>query len=380
MLTIGVDAHKRVHAAVAVDALGRAVAQWRGANTPDGWQALTRWAEALSEPLSAERTALGAERTMERQWGIEGAWQYGRGLAQQLVATGERVVDVNPRQTAAMRRGGRAVGKTDRLDAQAVARVVCQEAAALPRVPAEDGTAVLALWTQERDGLVAEETRLRNQVQQVLTQLDPTYQAQLPDLTSAAGIAALVGYTVADPDDILGQARAAAVRRAGERLALIRDQVTRVTGQLETAGRRHYAALDAIVGIGPLTAGQLAGYLGPGQRFATDAHLARYLGAAPIEASSGERVRHRLHRGGHRAGNAILERIALTQGRCHAPAQTYLARRQREGKTQREARRALKRYLARAIWRAWQQCAPLALDELADLVRPPTPADVAALT
>lgn len=365
MLTIGVDAHKRVHAAVAVDALGRAVDRWRGTNTPDGWLALATWAQGLDA---------------ERQWGIEGAWQYGRGLAQQLVASGEPVVDVNPRQTAAMRRGGRGAGKTDRLDAQAVARVVCQDGAALPVVPAEDGTAVLALWTQERDALVADETRLRNQVHQVLVQLDPTYQTHLPDLTSAAGIAALVAYPCAATASVLEQSRVGAVRRAGQRLALLREQCTAVTRRIEAVGARHYAPLVAIYGIGPLTAGMLAGYLGPGQRFATDAQLARYFGAAPIEASSGERVRHRLHRGGQRQGNAILERIARTQGRSYPPARAYLAKRRQDGKTAREARRALKRYLVRAIWRAWCQCPPLQFDDVADAVvdlvpSPTTPAD-----
>lgn len=94
--------------------------------------------------------------------GDRGAGQYGRGLAQYLVAAGEAVWEVNPRQTAAMRRGGRARGTSDRLDVQAVARVVRQEGAALPRVQPADVTAVLAVLVAERDGALAEATRLRN--------------------------------------------------------------------------------------------------------------------------------------------------------------------------------------------------------------------------
>ncbi len=117
-----------------------------------------------------------------------------------------------------------------------------------------------------------------------------------------------------------------------------------------------FAALTQICGVSRRTAGALAGILGPGRRFATDAHLAAYAGVAPLEASSAERVRHRLSRGGNRRLNAILYRIVLTQSR-HAPAaQAYLARRVSEGKTRREAVRARKRFVVRALWRRWQEC------------------------
>jgi transposase len=361
MLTIGVDAHKQVHAAVAVDALGREQAHWRGPNTPTGWRDLAAWGHAL---------------TAERQWGIEGAWQYGRGLAQTLVAAGDRVVEVNPRLTAGERRGGRERGKNDRLDARSVARVVTRDALTLPVVPPEDGTSVLALWSQERDQLQREATRLRNEAHQVLALLDPTYQTTLGDLTEATAVAALVTYTVSDRDmgsdrgAVLAQARAVAVRRLGARLELVHEQLAQVTASLEAVGRQALHPLDDLYGIGPLTASMLAGQLGPGKRFPTDACLANHSGAAPLEASSGEVVRHRLNRGGNRQLNAILERIALTQARGDPGARAYLARRRREGKTEREARRALKRFICRAIWRAWQDCPIPTLDDLAPFVLP----------
>ncbi|HEX5167250.1 MAG TPA: IS110 family transposase [Thermomicrobiales bacterium] len=355
MLTIGVDAHKQVHAAVAVDALGREQAHWRGPNTPTGWQELAAWGHALDA---------------ERQWGIEGAWHYGRGLAQTLVAAGDRVVEVNPRLTAGERRGGRERGKSDRLDARSVARVVNRDAVELPVVPAEDGTSVLALWSQERDQLQREATRLGNEAHQVLALLDPTYQTTLGDLTTATAIAALVTCTVSDRDAVLAQARAAAVRRLGARLQLVHEQLAQVTASLEAVGRQSLQPLDDLYGIGPLTASYLAGQLGPGKRFPTDACLANHSGAAPLEASSGEVVRHRLNRGGNRQLNAILERIALTQGRGDPGARTYLARRRSEGRTDREARRALKRFICRAIWRAWQDCPIPTLNDLAPFVIP----------
>ncbi len=340
MITIGVDAHKQMHMAVAVDEAGREVAHWRGPNSPSGWRQVGAWGAALD----------GACR-----WGIEGAWNYGRGLAQDLVASGAEVYEVNPRWTAQQRQHSRKPEKSDRLDARAVARLVWREAAALPVVAADDETAVLELLVTEREGAVAEATRLRNQVHQLLLQLDPEYHTQLPSLRTSAGVAAAANYT-APASDTLAQHRAGAVRRLAERLQLALAQAKDLADQIAGLVAVRFAPLTQICGVSLLTAGALAGILGPGRRFATDAQLAAYAGVAPLEASSAGRVRHRLSRGGNRRLNAILYRIVLTQSR-HAPAaQAYLARRMSEGKTRREAVRALKRFVVRAIWRRWQEC------------------------
>jgi transposase len=340
MVTIGVDAHKRVHAAVALDAAGRALGQWRGPNRRGGWQALHAWAAGFGGP---------------RQWGIEGAWNYGRGLAQHLVAAGEDVYEVNPRWTAEGRRRARTPGKSDALDAQAVARLVWSEAATLPRVGAEDETAVLDLLVTEREGAVTEATRLRNQLHQLLLQADPEYQGHLPALRTAAGVAALAHYA-APSDRPLDQERAAAVRRLAQRLRLALDQAEAVAAQIRQRAQAHLSPLTGLCGVSLLTAGALAGILGPGHRFRSDAQLAAYAGVAPLEASSAGRVRHRLNRGGNRRLNAILHRMAVAQARSSPAARAYLARREAEGKTRREAIRALKRFLVRAVWRAWQDC------------------------
>jgi len=144
MITIGVDAHKRLHVALALDEAGREIGQWQGKNSAAGWRDLAQWAGAI-----------GASR----QWGIEGAWGYGRGLAQHLVALEEAVFEINPRWTAQGRRRARKPGKTDRLDARAVALMVRQEASTLPQVAPEDQTAVLDLLTMERDAAVGEAIR-----------------------------------------------------------------------------------------------------------------------------------------------------------------------------------------------------------------------------
>jgi transposase len=339
MITIGVDAHKQIHVAVALDGVGREIAQWRGANSPARWQALTTWAAELGGPC---------------QWGIEGAWNYGRGLAQHLVAAGATVYDVNPRLTAEGRRRARRHDKTDRLDAWAVARAVQQDGA-LPAVTRDDETAVLDLLVTERDDALAEVTRLRNQIHRLLMHLDPTYHTRLPNLRTQAGLRAVVAYTIVTDDD-LQQQRAAAVRRLAQRMQLAREQVADLTKQIRARARARWAALTQVCGVDLLTAAALAGLLGPGQRFRTDAEIAAFAGVAPLETSSAARVRHRLNRGGNRRLNSILYRVALTQARCSPDAQAYLSRRQAEGKTWREAIRALKRHIVRAIWRRWQEC------------------------
>ena len=128
--------------------------------------------------------------------------------------------------------------------------------------------------------------------------------------------------------------------------------------QIEARAQARFSPLTTLCGISQLTAGILAGILGPGRRFATDAQLAAYAGVAPLEVSSAGRVRHRLNRGGNRRLNAILYRIALAQVRYDPVARAYVERRMAEGKTKREALRALKRFILRAIWRLWQQCVP----------------------
>jgi len=352
VIFVGVDAHKKVHVAMALDEAGQEIGEWSGPNSAAGWQSLSLWAAALST---------------SRIWGIEGAWSYGRGLAQQLVAEGETVYEINARWTALGRRRARRPGKTDRLDARAVALFVRQEAPGLPKVAAEDATAVLDLLTTEREAALAEATRLRNQIHALLLQLDPEYKARFPNLRSRTTLTRLEKYTPVGKGPLPAQ-RAAAVRRLAKRLRLALSQADELAREIE-ANVADFAPLTRLCGVNLLTAGSLAGILGPGRRFSSDAQLAAYAGVAPLEASSAGLVRHRLNRGGNRRLNTVLYRIALTQAHHLPAARDYLERRVTEGKTRREARRALTRYIVRAVWRLWQECTPVAaglrLDEAA---------------
>jgi transposase len=339
MITIGVDAHKRVHMAVAVDGLGRTLGEWRGSNSREGWGELRAWLVEVGE---------------ERLVGVEGSGSYGRGLAQYLVGQGERVYEVNSRWTALGRRVARSTAKSDRLDALAVALVVQREGEGLPAVVADDETSVLAHLAEEREAVMAEATRVRNRLHAVLGQLDPEYEKKLPRLTSKAAVAALEVYAVEGADGVAA-VQAASVRRLAARLASLVAESAALEQEINERAEK-YAALTAICGVSLLTAGTLAGILGKRAAMGSDAQLAAYAGVAPLEASSGERTRHRLSRSGDRRLNAIIYRIAVVQLRHSEQARTYVARRTAEGKTKREAIRALKRYIVRAVWRAWRDC------------------------
>lgn len=340
MISVGVDTHKALHVAVALDQFGRELSVWQGGNSEPEWSRFSAWLEQL-----------GAER----QVGIEGAWSYGRGLAQRLVERGEQVYEVNARWTAAGRRTARQRDKSDHHDAHQVALFVHRESAQLTAIVSDDETSLLDLLTTEREATLNESRRLKNQLHVQLHHLDPDYRQTIPSLKTKSGLRAVCAYEAGDRD-ALGKARAASVRRLAVRLELALSQAAELEEQIARITEARFAPLTKLCGISLLTAGTLAGILGPGQRFASDAALAAYAGVAPLETSSAGRVRHRVNRGGNRRLNAVLYRIAVTQTSHSEEARAYIARRMQEGKTKREAMRALKRYLARAVWRLWTEC------------------------
>lgn len=188
-------------------------------------------------------------------------------------------------------------------------------------------------------------------------QIDPEYEIRLRNRRVRTRMRLLESYEPpAQAGTPLQRERVAAVRRLATRARVTFEQAEALAKRIRTLAQDRFAPLTELVGVDLLTAGQLAAILGPGRRFEGEAQLAAYAGAAPLEASSAGLVRHRLNRGGHRQLNWILYRIVLTQAQHSEQARAYLARRRQEGKTTREAFRALKRYIVRAIWRLWQLC------------------------
>ncbi|HZP97590.1 MAG TPA: IS110 family transposase [Candidatus Limnocylindria bacterium] len=339
MIWIGVDAHKEVHLAVAIGGEGT-VGERKIANTPEAWAALLEW----------------ARQWPERVWAVEGAWYLGRGLAQYLARSGERVHEVNGRWTAARRRGMRAPGKSDRLDARSVATLLREEAATLPRVYAEeDALAQVQLWSRAQAELTKDITRTMNRLHELLLQCDPEYKTALPVLTTKAAITTLQAYQAPGTSG-LDREREALIRATAAQLALLDAQDRELRKKLEHASTARFFPLRQIEGVGPIIACAIVAEVGRPRPGFAEEQLAALGGLSPLEASSAGAIRHRLNRLGNRRLNMLFHQIVLTQARIYPPARTYLLRRQAEGRTAREARRALKRLIVRRVYRAWRDC------------------------
>jgi transposase len=332
MIVIGADTHKRTHALAAVDAgTGRQCgARQIGAEEP-GYLAAVRWARGLDD---------------ERVWAIEDCRHVSRRFEEALIAAGERVVRVAPHRMGASRRGEREPGKSDQIDALAIARAVVKDGVERFPVAYLDRAAIeIRLLSDHRKDLVAERTRAQNRMRWHLLEL-------CPELERSLGRGAL-----ADPRQLARVDRrlhrlpaCARVRIAREQIAQLRALTRRVDAlerELQALVTAHRPQLLAETGCGALTAALLIGRTAGAQRFPSDASFARQTGTAPIPCSSGQRHRHRLDRGGDRQLNHALHIIAITRARHDPATRAYLARKEAEGKGKKGALRCLKRHLAR---------------------------------
>ena len=326
MIVIGVDVHKQSLTAVGVDEAGRALAELTTGST----QELLGWSASLA---------------VERLWALEDCRQLTRALERALLAADESLVRVPPKLMAPQRRAGRARGKSDPIDALAVARAALRE----PRLdhprPGEQRLRELKLLVDHRDDLIDERRRAQQRLRWHLHDLELELAVPLGALDRGVWLDRL-GRRLA------GLEQTAQVRIARELVGRCRSltrTILELDRDLRTAAAETAPALLVLPGCGAVSAAKLLGEIGPIERFQTDAQLARHAGVAPLEASSGKQRRHRLDRGGNRQLNCALHRIAITQGRVHPPARAYLERKQNEGKSRREAIRCLKRQLARTV-------------------------------
>jgi len=332
VIVVGIDPHKKSHTAVAVDgATGELIDQLTARATDPGHRRLVRWIGRLGAPA---RVALEDVRHVS-----------GR-LERALVESGIAVVRVPPRLMGQARRAGRQRGKSDPIDAAAVARAALAHTD-LPAARLEGPELELHLLVAHREDLVAERTRIQGRLRWHLHALDPDLEVPARALRHRIWLDRLA--TRLDAMDGLRARIAAelvdACASQSERIDLLEREIARMA-------EAQAPELVAIPGCGPLTAAKVVAEVAGIERFEHPAKLARYAGVAPVPVSSGTRQRHRLDRTGNRQLNCALHRIAITQARLHPPAREYLARRASDGKSDREARRCLKRHLVNVIFRA----------------------------
>jgi transposase len=330
MIMIGVEPHKGSHTAIAVDPDERVLAELRIRADRHQTERLLTWAA----PFQA------------RTWAIEGASGLGYLLAQQLVAAGETVVDVPATLSARVRLlGSGKASKNDPNDAHSAA-VAGLRHANLRLVVREDHRAVLRLLADRHHDLSALRTRAVCRLHAVLCVLSAGGLGRRLSAVRAADLLRTI-----HPES---QVEIERKRLAQELLA----DVGRLDAQIAACKQRIQAAVAAsgtsvteVHDVGPIVAALLIGHSGDISRFPSKDHYASYNATAPIEASSGPRVRHRLTPRGNRQLNHALHMVAVTQVSHDTPGRVYYQRKLAEGKSSKEALRALKRRISDAVYR-----------------------------
>lgn len=331
VVVLGADVHKRTHTFVAVNEVGRQLGQIVVAADSKGHGRALRWA----------RERFGGQRV----WGIEDCRHLSARLERDLLSGGESVVRVPPKLMAHTRASARTRGKSDPIDALAVARAVLREPD-LPVAAHDEVSRELKLLVDRREDLVAERTRMINRLRWHVHELDPARDPSPRALDLAKHQDLLRAW--------LGTQRGLVAELARDILA----DIVRVTGVVNDLARRITVLVDqaapsllAMPGCGPLTAAKLVGETAGVARFRSEACFARHAGVAPVPVWSGNTAgRVRLTRSGNRQLNAALHRIAVTQVRLDGLGQRYYRKRLAAGDSRPEALRCLKRRLARTTF------------------------------
>jgi transposase len=331
MVVIGIDAHKRNHTAVAVDELGRKLAHAETGTSSSDHLALLDWA---------------CRQASARLWAVEDCRHLSRRLERDLLAAGERIVRVSPKLMAHARDGARSYGKSDAIDALAVARAALREPH-LPTARLDGPERELRLLVDHREDLVQERTRAINRLRWHLHDLDPAHEPPPGALKRLRTLERLARQLDATEGTLARIARKL-VARCRELTLEINDLQREIT----VLANQQAPSLLAICGCGPLTAAKIVAETANITRFRSTDAYARHNGTAPLPVSSADRVHHRLSRTGNRQLNAALYRIALTQSQWHPQAQVLLARRRAQGDSKRAALRVLKRRLSDVVYQA----------------------------
>jgi transposase len=328
---IGIDPHKGSHTAAVIDDDERLVDE----------------VAVHADRRQRDRLLKFAASFEPRVWAIEGAAGVGALLAQQLVGAGETVIDVPAALSARVRLldSGRN-DKTDTHDARSAA-IVALRHPNLRVVEAEDHRQVLRLLARRHHQLIAGRTRAVCRLHAVLCEL--TEGGVSKNLSAKQASIVLRGLR---PTDAVGIERKQIAVEFLEEVRRHDRALLELHRRIVTAVRAADTSVTDVYGVGPIVAAYLIGYSGDVRRFPSAGHYARYNATAPIEASSGPRVRHRLNPNGNRQLNHAIHIAALGQISHDTPGRAYYLAKQADGKSRKEAMRCLKRRISDAIYRA----------------------------
>lgn len=331
MVVVGADVHKRTHTFVAVDEAGRELGHKTFDAVTAGHHAAVRWV----------RERFGDEVV----WAIEDCRHLSTRLERDLLTAGQSVVRVPPKMMAEQRRIARTRGKSDPIDAAAVARAALREPD-LPVATHDETSRELKLLVDRRDDLVKRRTATINQLLWRVHELNPDWAPKARSLDLAKHQQLLAGR-LAGASGIVAELAREELVEIIEYTAKINDYTKRIEALAAVAA----PTLLAMPGVGPLTAAKIVGEAAGVSRFKSEAAFARHAGIAPIPVWSGStKGRVRLTRSGNRQLNAAIHRIAVTQIRLDGLGKTYYEKKKAEGMSTPEALRCLKRRLARVVF------------------------------
>ncbi len=336
MVVVGADVHKRTHTFVGVDEAARELGHKTFPATTEGHQAAVRWA----------RKTFGAEL----RWAIEDCRHLSARLERDLLTDGQAVVRVPPKMMAEQRRIARTRGKSDPIDAAAVARAALREPD-LPVASHDDTSRELKLLVDRREDLVTTRTATINRLLWRVHELDPSWAPPSKSLDLAKHQQALRAHLDSVVEDSVAGLVAELARDELDEVVELTHKINTLAKRIEQRTIQVAPTLLAMPGVGPLTAAKIVGEAAGVGRFKSEAAFARHSGIAPIPVWSGNTAgRVRLTRSGNRQLNAAVHRIAITQIRLDGLGQAYYRKKKAEGMSNPEALRCLKRRLARIVY------------------------------
>jgi transposase len=344
-LIVGIDVHKDTHAVALIDDHGGLIDALSIPNAPKGYRQLIGW--------------LVDHQAVSAAIGVESPGSYGRCLVAALAGAGFEVLQV-PAWRTHRERHRRGPGKTDPGDALSIAKVVLTNREDLG--PAQEPELIRALGMLElqRRRLVRDRTQAIQRLRSDWTQLDPVAEAATIRCDRKRELTKLKRIELGD--SLAQRTAARCIRELARDIDDLNQRIATLDTEIADLLAEHGSPLQELHGVGSNLAAVIVAQAGDVRRFRDASAFARFCGAAPIPCGSGKTTgRHRLHRGGNRQLNAALYRIAIVQQRHHPQAKTFLQRKISEGKTPREARRALKRHLANVLYRrlvVWANSCP----------------------